>query len=54
MSGGVDVAGLRPLDREPQRVIDGALLDLVEAGQAGQDRQAGGIGRGPPGGSEMV
>jgi hypothetical protein len=40
-----DLAGLR--HGEAQGVMDGAGGDLVVAGEAGEDRQAGGVGGGP-------
>jgi hypothetical protein len=37
----------RPRRREPQRMVDDSALRLVPAGQAREDRQAGGVGRCP-------
>ena len=39
---------------EAERVVDRARRDLVVAREAGEDRQAGGVGRGPAGRAELV
>ena len=50
----VDVGAARALDGEAQRVVDHAARDLVVAGEAGQDRQARGVGRRPARGPHPV
>ena len=50
----IHVARRRARRREPQRVVDRAGGDLVVASEAGQDREAGGVGRGPAGRPQVV
>ena len=54
VGGRADVAALGGGHGEPQRVVDVAGQHLVAADQAGQDRQPGGVGRGPAGRPERV
>ncbi len=47
MARRIDVGAARALRREAKRVVDHAARDLVPAGEAGEDRQPGGIGGRP-------
>ena len=48
VGGGADPGVAGRFERDPHRVVDHTRLDLVEAEEAGEDRQAGGVGRGEP------
>ena len=54
MAGGEDERAARALDGEAQRVADLARLDLVVAREAGEDRQAGGVGARPAARAQRV
>src|SRR5204862_5090875 len=49
-----DVSAPRSLNREPERMVDRAPLDLVVTGEPGEDGEAGGIRRCPAGWPELV
>src|ERR1700694_2369954 len=44
----------RALNREPERMVDDSTLDLVVAGEAGEDWEACGVCGGPSGGPDSV
>ena len=50
----VDVGLLRDRDGDAQRVVDDAAVGLLAAGEARQDREAGGVGGGPALGAQRV
>src|SRR5437899_2623189 len=54
VAGRVDVRAAGVLDGEAERVVDDAALGLVVAREAGEDRQAGRVGRGPARRPELV
>ncbi len=54
MGGGRDVAPAGLVEGHPDRVLDAAGGDLVEADEAGEDRQARGVGGGEAGGAERA
>src|ERR1044072_36985 len=47
VGGGVDPGVAGALEGDPDRVVEAAVGDLVVADEAGEDRQPGGVGRGP-------
>ena len=51
---GIHVPRRRAGRGEAERVVDRPGGDLVVAGEAGEDRQAGGVGRGPAGRSQVI
>ena len=52
MITGRDAARL--LDREAERVVDPSPRDVLVAGEPGEDRQPGGVGRRPAGRAQLV
>src|SRR3954451_21666833 len=54
VAGGPDEAPVGALGGEADGVVDVAGLHLVEPEEAGQDRQAVGVGRRPPLGAQLI